>query len=563
MNGNDTNMDLPSIINNTIPISESNNILPHGLSPIHSLSIKTLITILLLLFYITAGRLFETLKIYFIHESGLCMLLGMAISIIVYGINPNDSFTNNLKFDDALFFNFILPPIIFSAGYNLKCKNFFMYFHYSILFGIIGTAITLFFIAFFTYTVNSLNIFEVNFSGMEILLFSSVISATDTVTPLAFLSEDNHNKLFTVLFGEGIMNDSFSIVIYQILSNFYNTYTTTEMLGYFIYLFIMSLILGICIGFICSLVLKHTKHLKLHRHQEISILLLFAFISYSFAEALNLSAVISLLFCSIALSNYAFYNLSFIAREESCVVVKILSSLSEAFVFTYLGLTFFSMAKSNYSIIFIIFEFSLIIAARFFTSYLLTGITNLFSSDPFLPIEKKVISFAGCIRGAISFGLAMSIKTGNTVSENIILTSTLVLVFGSTIIFGALIPIISKNIYASKINAYIDDLNESYYLMPDNESRSNSRDKNNVNYGNTMMLRKSSFKYEHPNLDVNHIEDNPDSLSGMGKVWFSLDKYVLKPIFVYDWENTIKEHIYYTKKVKKVIDNPESNEHIN
>ena len=45
----------------------------------------------------------------------------------------------SLAFNDRTFFIFILPPIIFAGGYNLKKKKFFENFHYVTLFGIFGT----------------------------------------------------------------------------------------------------------------------------------------------------------------------------------------------------------------------------------------------------------------------------------------------------------------------------------------------------------------------------------------------------------------------------------------
>ncbi len=53
------------------------------------------------------------------------------------------------------------------------------------------------------------------------------------------------------------------------------------------------------------------------RTQETCIIILFAFISYLSAEQLQLSPIIALLVTGIIMSNYAFYNLSFQAREES------------------------------------------------------------------------------------------------------------------------------------------------------------------------------------------------------------------------------------------------------
>ena len=60
----------------------------------------------------------------------------------------------------------------------------------------------------------------INFSLKEILLFASVISATDTVAALTFVKEDTHPKLFSILFGEGVLNDAVCIVLYRILRDF-------------------------------------------------------------------------------------------------------------------------------------------------------------------------------------------------------------------------------------------------------------------------------------------------------------------------------------------------------
>ena len=183
----------------------------------HNLNFKTLIAIILLLIYIISAPIFLKLKFYFLHQSGLCMLLGMIISLLTHFITPFENYKKSLEFNDNVFFTFILPPIIFSAGYNIKVKTFFKYFHYSVIFGIVGTFITFIFIFCFTYIFNKINLFQIFFNIKDILLYSAVISSTDTVSPLAFISESNKDKLFEVLFGEGIMNDSFSIVIFDII----------------------------------------------------------------------------------------------------------------------------------------------------------------------------------------------------------------------------------------------------------------------------------------------------------------------------------------------------------
>ena len=121
------------------------------------------------------------------------------------------------------------------------------------LFGVIGTIITFSVVAPLTYFANSNKLFWystktnyqnititnstmvnntideidtaegnlINFSIKEILLFSSVISATDTVAALTFVKEESEPKLFAILFGEGVINDAVCIVLYNIIKNFF------------------------------------------------------------------------------------------------------------------------------------------------------------------------------------------------------------------------------------------------------------------------------------------------------------------------------------------------------
>jgi len=72
---------------------------------------------------------------------------------------------------------------------------------------------------------NSNSSYELYFSLSEILLFSSVITATDTVSALTFVKETTEPKLFAIMLGEGIVNDAVCIVLYKIIQNLHNTGT--------------------------------------------------------------------------------------------------------------------------------------------------------------------------------------------------------------------------------------------------------------------------------------------------------------------------------------------------
>lgn len=70
--------------------------------------------------------------------------------------------------------------------------------------------------------------------------------------------------------------------------------------------------------------------------------------------------------------------------------------------------------------------------------------------------------FSGFIRGAIAFGLAISIESNHVKNREVMISSTLVLVFFTTIVFGALMPsIVNFFKQGEKKNNQVDSINES------------------------------------------------------------------------------------------------------
>ena len=576
------------------------------------LNLVTLLAIIILMIYTVAAPIFEKIHFHYMHESGLCMIIGVIVSLVAIFFDPHANFTRSINFSGDIFFTFVLPPIIFSAGYNLRRASFFKYFIYILSFGVFGTIMSFLWVAPITLLFNHFNLFYfpmkfndedknsqinnknitqnnitnitnsiisniisnitenisstnisstlpdilpnssdknyVHFSVTEILLFASVISATDTIAALTFISEDKEPKLFAILFGEGVVNDAVCIVLYRILREFtlsgneFTSSTPLMMFSKFLSLAFYSFLIGLLMGCICAYMLKYflTKQIKLNRTQEISIILFFAFISYTFSEELGLSPIVTLLFTGIFISNYAFYNLSFQAREESSVVSRMISNIAEAFVFTYLGLTLIASIQNNFCLSFLIIEFFVVICGRIFAIFGLSFLIEKLGLKNFhmKTSQKGIMSCAGSIRGAIAFGLAISIETSNKVHKEILVGTTLILVFFTTIVFGALMPIM---------------INLMKKLDPPEENK------------NEMIIKKSPdkllscehFNFLHPNFSEEieiHKEKNIEVLKTrvsywLGHYWLEFDEMILKPWLCYQWPWNYTDNM----NVKKII----------
>jgi sodium/hydrogen exchanger-like protein 6/7/sodium/hydrogen exchanger 8 len=51
--------------------------------------------------------------------------------------------------------------------------------------------------------------------------YSATISATDSVAALTLIKPAEHPKLFSVIFGEGMVNDAVAIILFKVVGIFY------------------------------------------------------------------------------------------------------------------------------------------------------------------------------------------------------------------------------------------------------------------------------------------------------------------------------------------------------
>lgn len=212
-------------------------------------------------------------------------------------------------------------------------------------FAFLGTLTSSLIVAVFIYLFSLTGIHSLALSFLDCFILGAILSSTDPVTVLAIFHDLKVDpKLYAIIFGESVLNDSVAIVLFSTLDTFrssslsFKTFANGTAL--FAFIFAGSLLIGVVTGLLSALLFKHTQ-LHLYPPLESCILTLLAYCSYLLANALQLSGIVSLLFCGIAMRHYAYPNLAVQGKRTTRYMFRVLATMSEVFVFVSLGITVF------------------------------------------------------------------------------------------------------------------------------------------------------------------------------------------------------------------------------
>eukprot|EP00658_Telonema_sp_P-2_P024617 TRINITY_DN1989_c0_g1_i1.p1 TRINITY_DN1989_c0_g1~~TRINITY_DN1989_c0_g1_i1.p1 ORF type:complete len:586 (+),score=186.49 TRINITY_DN1989_c0_g1_i1:147-1904(+) len=387
----------------------------------------------------------------YLGEAGVGLGLGALAGLILSISHGTEWFGNMVQFDESVFFIVLLPPIIFEAGYNMQRRYFFRNLGTICTYAFAGTFISTFVIGGLVWAVGNMGL-AVRMSMLECLIFGALISATDPVTVLAVFSKLKADPdLFSFVFGESVLNDAVAIVLYKSLGSFRTEpFTATACVwavGEFFEIFVVSFLIGVgtamALAYLCKKVdCSGNEELE---HAELAAVLTTPYIAYLAAEALEMSGIVTILFCGIAMSLVVRPNISPHARDLTKNVVKTLAHIFETYVFVYLGLSLFTLDQVWDTLIMSVYAIVICLFARMCNVYPLTWLLNKFIKNKIGPRKQFTLWFSG-LRGAIAFVLALQ-ASEDFASENgqTILTTTIMVIFFTVFVFGGNIwPVLEK-----------------------------------------------------------------------------------------------------------------------
>ncbi|XP_078446633.1 sodium/hydrogen exchanger 1-like isoform X1 [Wolffia australiana] len=460
------------------------------------------IFVALLCFCILIGHLIGENR--WTNESTVTLLLGLCAGFLTLVVTKWRN-SRLLSFDEELFFIYLIPPIIFNAGFQVEKKQFFQNFSVIFLFGAAGTVISFCFISGGVYLLFKL-MGVTSFGIRQFLAIGAIFSATDSVCTLQVLNQDETPLLYSLVFGEGVVNDATSIVLFNSVQKLdlesFGALSALQLLWTFLYLFITSTALGVATGLFSAFIMKklyfgrftwmpypHDVYLNaffpvfnfwgknsLNLHsatREIAIMSLMAYFSYMLAQMCSLSGILAIFFCGVVMSHYTWHNVTEGSRTTTRHAFATASFVAETFIFLYVGMDALDIDKwkqSNGSVHTTLVVSGallvLIMVGRAAFVFPLANFANCFRSRAKISFSQQfIIWWAGIIRGAVTIALSyeqFSAARQSSSDGAFLITNSIIVVLFTTMVFGSVTsPLIRANLFSNSSNVPASEMDPS------------------------------------------------------------------------------------------------------
>lgn len=242
---------------------------------------------MILILYLTIGSYMELKMFKWGHETGVIILIGIIIGLIYHLIHQGEDHV--LEWKNDLFFDLLLPLIIFTTGYNIRRKKFFGNIANISKFGILGTILTFVFLSSFTYMLFKFttitkckyvdNEGQVDVSCLDwtldiysIFYMCAILTGSDIIAFVTLVKFEEYPSLFSIVLGEGLYNDVVVIILYETMKQVSEN-TEMELHGIswvtpfiviadFFKISICSILIGVLFGVICTLMTKNLRFIS-------------------------------------------------------------------------------------------------------------------------------------------------------------------------------------------------------------------------------------------------------------------------------------------------------------
>ncbi|XP_026145868.1 sodium/hydrogen exchanger 3.2 [Carassius auratus] len=372
-----------------------------------------------------------------IPESGLLIMMGFILGGIVWGADKAQTF----KLIPVNFFYYLLPQIVLDASYCMPNKLFFSNLGAILVHAVIGTcwnAGTVGVAMWGCYEGDAMG--NLNIGLLQFLLYGALLSAVDPVAVIAVFEEVHVNEvLYILVFGESLLNDGVTVVLYNVFDAFVSLggpkINAEEIIKGIVSFFVVSFggsFLGVVFAILISMLTRITYKVQII---EAGFIIVLGYLSYLTAEMLSLSAILSITFCGVCCQKYITANMDEKSVLTLRYVLKVMANGSETMIFVFLGVSAIDVDIWVWNTGFILLTILFIVVFRIMGVFFLNWLLNQTRLIPIDLTDQLVMGYGG-LRGAVAYGLAASLDEKKIPEKNLMLGTTLIVVYFTVILQG-------------------------------------------------------------------------------------------------------------------------------
>jgi NhaP-type Na+/H+ or K+/H+ antiporter len=238
------------------------------------------------------------------------ILVGTFVGLVLRLVNKG-LLQNRLSFDKDLFLQIMLPPIIFQAALSIDKRAFRRDLFPILAFAGLGTAFSAVSIGLIIHHVSKLGS-EDELPLLDSLVFGSLISSIDPVATLSILAGvgvSQTDTLYTLIFGESLLNDGVAIVLFDTFKSHLGENDTLDpkayqdMAKHFFAVLFGSIGIGLGMGIVSTLhfwVLRGSQTAV----TEVAVFFCWALIPYYIADGVDCSGIIAIMVMGFFMDYY-------------------------------------------------------------------------------------------------------------------------------------------------------------------------------------------------------------------------------------------------------------------
>jgi len=338
-----------------------------------------------------------------IPDAGACIIVGSIVGFALRLVGGNSQvLAQKLTFDHDLFMQVLLPPIIFEAAISIDKRAFRRDLFPILTLAVFGTGLSALAIGYVTYVLCSLGSLP-HLPLLDSLLFGALMSSIDPVATLSILSGvgvSQGDTLYTLIFGESLLNDGVAIVLFDSLvrhmgdADVVAVATVHDTLRDFFVVTLGSIAVGIACGAVCTFYFYALQG-KQSAVTEVAMFFLWSLIPYYLSDGCGFSGIISIMVMGFMLDYFVIGGfqsdegewMEYMAMrvhplishpveprlermKEACIkafsgrghitsrsrhhvgfVAEVIANLMETAIFAYLGLFLFNDTSFNFKLI--------------------------------------------------------------------------------------------------------------------------------------------------------------------------------------------------------------------